>query len=127
MYCNNCGNNNDSESRFCTSCGKSLNKVGSAQARGSVDMYFTNQDQILLQEANKIADGEIKNGFISVVIGLGITFITWLFASDGGTYYVFWGLVFYGGYVILKGIYHKVNPNALISKVNKIQEEENKK
>ncbi len=119
MICPKCNTTNNNDAKFCTSCGNNLASTQAKVSEGSVDMYFKNQDRVLMQEANKVADDVIKRGFITIAIGLGITFVTWLFASEGGTYYVFWGLVIYGGYIVLKGLYYKANPKSLINEAKK--------
>jgi len=47
--------------------------------------------------------GFIPTGFFYITLGFGLTLISyeWL---PGGTYFIFWGLPIYGGYLILKGL-----------------------
>lgn len=119
MICSKCNTTNYNDAKFCTSCGNNLQVTQEKVTEGSVDMYFKKQDNALMKEASNVADGVIKRGLIAIAIGLGITSITWLFASEGGTYYVFWGLVIYGGYEVLKGFYYKANPKSLINESKK--------
>ena len=119
MICTKCNATNNNDAKFCTYCGNNLKSTQAKMLEGSVDMYFMHQDKVLTKEANKVADDVIKRGLIAIAIGLGITFVTWLFASEGDTYYVFWGLVIYGVYIVLKGLYYKANPKSLINETKK--------
>ncbi len=120
MECTNCGQNNDSDAKFCSKCGKGMTKN---EEEGSVDRYFKNKKQSLIEEAKALAEGEMKQGVIWFVIGLVITGGGWLFASEGGTYYVLWGAMIYGIYKLIRGFWYKMNPESLLEKA----EEESKK
>lgn len=48
--------------------------------------------------------GLVRNGFLFIALGFGTTLATYEWAS-GDTYFIFWGLPIYGGYLILKGIF----------------------
>lgn len=104
MHCIKCGKNISDDSRFCEFCGNEIKikeqpvtkTVSDSQQSGS---SFGN---IKRQEAKQ----EITVGIIWAGIGAAITWISYTMASDGDTYFIFWGLIIYGGYKIIKGIYH---------------------
>lgn len=120
MRCTSCGQNNDSDAKFCSKCGEKMTKT---EDEGSVDKYFKNKKQSLIEEAKTLAEGEMKQGVIWFIVGLVITGGGWLFASEGGTYYVLWGAMIYGIYKLIRGFWYKMNPESLLEKA----EEESKK
>lgn len=120
MECTNCGQNNDLDAKFCSKCGEKMTKN---KEEGSVDRYFKNKKQSLIEEAKALAEGEMKQGVVWFVIGLVITGGGWLFASEGETYYVLWGAMVYGVYKLIRGFWYKMNPESLLEKA----EEESKK
>lgn len=116
MICNNCQKANSDDARFCAHCGADLSKDKSVAKEGSVDRYFAEQKANFLDEAKKLADSEMKQGIVWFVIALAITFGSYLFASEGETYYVFWGAMIYGIYRLVRGFWYKLNPNSLLQK-----------
>ena len=48
-----------------------------------------------------------------------VTGVTFLAADPGGTYFVFWGAMAYGGYRFLRALYYWLNPDALIERVDR--------
>jgi len=123
MTCKNCKEKIDKDDKFCTSCGANLSEEKSADDEGSVDRYFSERKSNLIEEAKRLADSEMKQGVIWFIGACVITFGGYLFASEGGTYYVFWGAMIYGGYRLIRGIGYKLNPESLLDKA----EEESKK
>ena len=123
MTCHNCKKANSDDARFCVHCGSELSKGKTEVEEGSVDRYFAEQKANFIEEAKRLADGEMKQGIIWFVIAVAITFGSYLFASEGGTYYVFWGAMIYGAYRLIKGFWYKLNPESLLKKA----EEEAKK
>lgn len=123
MICNNCQKTNSKDARFCVHCGIELSKGKTEVEEGSVDRYFAEQKANFIEEAKRLADSEMKQGIIWFVIAVVITFGSYLFASEGGTYYVFWGAMIYGIYRLIRGFWYKLNPKSLLSKA----EEEAKK
>lgn len=47
-------------------------------------------------------------GFLLLLGGAGITFGTWAAAGPGGSYWVMWGVMVFGAFYILRGLYRKV-------------------
>ncbi len=54
-------------------------------------------------------NNDIKWGLIWIVGGGLITLVTYAVASDGGSYFVMWGAMLYGGYRILKGVFGAIS------------------
>ena len=105
MTCSNCEKTIEVDSRFCQFCGHKANKKDTEIAeQGSVDAYFENKHETLTEETKKVAIQEIITGVVFAAGGGIITWITYEAASDGGTYFVFWGLIIYGIYKIFKGL-----------------------
>lgn len=126
MTCKNCNKINSDDAKFCVHCGSDLaenNEVVNEVEEGSVDRYFSEKRASFIEEAKRLADSEMKQGVIWFVIALAITFGSYLFASEGGMYYVFWGAMIYGIYRLIKGFWYKLNPESLLGKA----EEEAKK
>ena len=123
MICTQCEEKNVSDAKYCASCGVILTSNTNSNVEGSVDRYFSEKKNTFIEEAKRLADSEMKQGIIWFVIALAITFGGYIFAREGGTYYVFWGAMIYGGYRLIRGIGYKLNPESLLEKV----EEESKK
>lgn len=123
MICKNCKEKNSEEAKFCFSCGSALSKDNVTVEEGSVDKYFSEKRTTFIEEAKSLANSEMKQGIVWFVIALAITFGGYLFASEGGTYYVFWGAMIYGIYRLIQGFWYKLNPESLSQKA----EEETKK
>lgn len=119
MLCNNCKKANNVDARFCIHCGSEFSEERAVVGEGSVDRYFAEQKTTFIEDAKRLATGEMKLGIIWFTIALAITFGGYLFASDGGTYYVFWGAMIYGVYRLIKGIWYKLNPESLLRKAEK--------
>jgi len=119
MICKNCKEKNTEEAKFCFSCGSDLSKDNVTVEEGSVDKYFSVKKIAFIEEAKSLADSEMKQGIVWFVIALVITFGSYLFASEGGTYYVFWGAMIYGVYRLIKGFWYKLNPETLLQKAEK--------
>lgn len=124
MICNNCKSKIDDEARFCTKCGADLSKTKPVSEEGSVDRYFSERRSSLIEDAKRLADSEMKQGLIWFGIACAITLGGYLLASDGGTYYVFWGAMIYGGYRLIRGIGYKLNPESLLEKAEEESEKE---
>ena len=123
MFCTNCGNKISGKSAFCTECGNPTtlkkDEVSSASqtpAQSSEEVEQAYYYLLLIEQAKKTANIEIAKGIGWAVLGLVITFITYAMASDGGTYFVFWGLVIYGAYIFLRGLYWRISPKSLLKK-----------
>ncbi|MDQ3008001.1 MAG: hypothetical protein M3Q81_00200 [bacterium] len=90
---------------------------------GSVDRYFSEKKSLLIEEAKNLATSEMNQGILWFVIASAVTFGGYLFASEGQTYYIFWGAMIYGIYRLARGFWFKLNPSSLLEKA----EEEQKK
>jgi len=123
MKCRNCSNTIEADAKFCTKCGEKIER-GTQNEEGAVDRYFKDKKHSLIKEAEAMAEGEMKQGVLWFVIALAITGGTWLFASEGGTYYVFWGAMIYGVYRLIRGFWYKMNPESLLEKAEKEAEKE---
>ncbi len=119
MICKNCKENNSVEAKFCFNCGSDLSNDNVTIVEGSVDKYFADKKSAFIEEAKSLADNEMRQGIIWFVIALVITFGSYLFASEGGTYYVFWGAMIYGIYRLIRGFWYKLNPESLLQKAEK--------
>jgi hypothetical protein len=53
-------------------------------------------------------------GFLWFLGGAVVTTVTYVAADPGGGYYVFWGVMAYGAYRLIRAIYYWVNPKALL-------------
>lgn len=121
MFCGNCGNKITKKSAFCAGCGHptaSKNNLASFTKKTAKNLSEEEQEAyfylLLIEQAKKTANVEMAKGIGWAVLGLVITFITYTMASDGGTYFVFWGLVIYGAYVFLRGLYWRISPKSLL-------------
>src|SRR3989344_3475980 len=115
MKCSSCGKVTVSGAKFCTSCGAKLTQnleINESQI-GSVDQYFNDKHRSLIDEARALSDGEMKQGIIWFIIAVVVTGATWLFASEGGSYYIFGGAMIYGVYRLIRGFWYKMNPESL--------------
>lgn len=142
MYCGNCGKPITEDSIYCEFCGvkasskKRSKKLAQQEKKESVPTKELEKNDIkkeppqsnekleqayyyllLLDQAKRTANTEMLKGIGWAVLGGLITYITYVMASDGGTYLVFWGLVIYGGYIFLKGLYYRISPKSLLDKV----------
>jgi len=152
MFCGNCGKSIAEDSVFCEFCGSKTKKVDNGKPKSQPKkrgLSSKNQTEIeesqenetysseetkntyyyllLREQAKKTANAEMLKGIGWAVLGGIITFVTYSMASDGGTYFVFWGLVVYGAYVFLRGLYYRISPDSLLKKaLGETSEEDNK-
>jgi len=104
MICKNCKKPVGVNEKFCGNCGaETIEKIPDERVHYN-DSSQTDHDSEYGTTSNEGGNGEIIAGIIILIIGAALTWITYEAASAGGTYYVFWGLIIYGGYKILKGI-----------------------
>ena len=134
MYCLKCGKQVDKTSEYCGSCGTKLSLDDDKQTDSLINPVTEisssdtkEENNLLLVEAIKAAQRMKKQGAIIFLLGLIFTAISYLSAKEGGTYYVVWGLMFYGTYKFLEGYNYVRNPQALIRKVQKKVHSENQK
>jgi len=125
MKCANCNHNNESDAKFCTKCGEKIDEQKTTEKEGSVDRYFKDKKHSLIKEAEALAEGEMRQGIVWFIIALAITGGTWLFASEGGTYFILWGPMIYGIYRLIRGFGYKMNPESLLEKAEKEADKEN--
>ncbi len=123
MICKHCKVKNSLDAKFCTNCGLELTKDNIMSEEGSVDRYFSEKKSLLIEEAKNLATSEMNQGILWFVIASAVTFGGYLFASEGQTYYIFWGAMIYGIYRLARGFWFKLNPSSLLEKA----EEEQKK
>jgi hypothetical protein len=123
MFCTNCGKEIPEKSSFCTECGhpigsskKDVESTSQPPSRSPEEMEQAYYYLLLLEQAKHTANVEIFKGIGWAVLGLVITAITYAMAEDGGTYFVFWGLVIYGAYIFLRGLFWRISPNSLVKK-----------
>jgi len=102
MFCKKCKKQIDEVEKFCGYCGANTKEVNFILKpdRHTHDDFSHKYDQP--QESP--GHGEVIVGIVTLLIGIALTWITYESASGGGTYFVFWGLIIYGGYKILKGL-----------------------
>jgi len=146
MYCTNCGNSVEGEGVFCGECGKKIEKEETQErkkkklvlldkdedesnkdsnntkwsslkeANYSSDILERIEEVMILEEAKKHANSEMLKGLLWFGIGILITFITYQFSEDGGTYFVLYGPILYGAYVFLRGLFWRISPRSLINR-----------
>lgn len=126
MYCSNCGVKLSPKSKYCQSCGHLVSPQShnedvppETHISGESSSYqetVNNSDSYLVNEAKKTARGIIKQGILWIAAGAVITGVGYAFAEPGGSYYILWGLMIYGGYKFLQGRYYLSRPQALIDK-----------
>lgn len=122
MFCSNCGKKVSKESTFCGECGNPIlpkEKGSSASEKPTHSPEELEQAYyylLLIEQAKKTASKEMVKGIGWAALGLIITFITYAVASEGGTYFVFWGLAIYGAYIFLRGLYWRISPKSLLKK-----------
>lgn len=110
MICGNCKKQINNDEKFCGYCGATTaEKIPDDRIQYSAlnethnrktNFDFSDHDN----SSSSSGNGDIAVGVIVLIIGAALTWITYESASEGGTYFVFWGLMIYGGYKILKGI-----------------------
>lgn len=110
MICQNCQKEISGDVKFCKFCGKEV-IIANQSEIGSVDLYFQNKNEAGTEELKKLANSEILKGIGIIILGLVITWISYAMASDGGRYFIFWGISIYGGYVFLRGVYYRIFPS----------------
>lgn len=70
---------------------------------------FVNHINSLRYEARKQAGTkDLMWGVILILVGAAITWGTWSAAEAGGSYWIIWGLMAYGMFRIIRGLYRKV-------------------
>ncbi len=133
MFCINCGKQISEKSAFCTECGNPVSALKESTistnqppARSPEEIEQEYYYLILLEQAKRTANIEIAKGVGWAAFGLVITAITYMVAEDGGTYFVFWGLMIYGAYIFLRGLSWRISPQSLVKNAleSKIGEQE---
>jgi len=126
MFCSSCGKNIFINTKFCKFCGSRIQ--GEFQTNTTSDNRYSKNEKksekivaqkyqsrpennhyierLLAIEEKKVANREILIGVICIIVGLIITGVSYNAAEGGGTYYIFWGLIIYGGYRLIKGLAH---------------------
>ncbi len=111
MLCKNCKKQVKADEKFCGFCGaETIEKISDDHVHfGAPDKEYKQTDNNPLygydtNTNDRGGNGEIMVGVIVLIIGAVLTWITYEAASEGGTYFVFWGLMIYGGYKIIKGL-----------------------
>lgn len=106
-----------------------------AEEYSNMDMrcFFENYDE-LKRQLKKETDDEMKpilnqirakafllivRGIVEIAIGGGLTMASYNATSAGGRYFIFYGLIIYGGWNICKGLFYLVWPKALLRKAPK--------
>ena len=125
MFCKNCGNKISEEIAFCTECGHPMmSKNNTAYSANQTSTSLSEEEQqqasyypLLIEQAKKTANVEMAKGIGWAVLGLVITFVTYAMAEDGGTYFILWGLVIYGVYIFLRGLFWRISPKSLVKRV----------
>ena len=131
MFCTNCGNKISEKSAFCTECGNlatlkndGVSSISQTPTPSSEEVEQAYYYLLLIEQAKKTANIEIAKGIGWAVLGLVITFITYSMVSGGGTYFVFWGLVIYGAYIFLRGLFWRISPKSLLKKALEAKSED---
>ncbi|MEX0998370.1 MAG: zinc ribbon domain-containing protein [Thermodesulfobacteriota bacterium] len=102
MLCKNCKKQIDKTEKFCGYCGANTKEVNFILKS---DTHTRNDFSHSYNHAEENSNhGEVTVGIVILLVGIALTWITYEAASGGGTYFVFWGLIIYGGYKILKGL-----------------------
>jgi uncharacterized membrane protein YvbJ len=102
MFCKNCKKQIGENEKFCGYCGIKVDKDNLILEKNKqTNDYFSKTYSDTQDKSNH---GEIVAGAIMLLIGVVLTWITYEAASGGGTYFVFWGLIIYGGYKVIKGL-----------------------
>jgi hypothetical protein len=111
MICKRCNKELEGDEKFCGFCGaETIEKISGDQVQyNAPDKQYGQIDNNLshgydTNSGDGGVNGEIIVGVIAFIIGAVLTWITYEAASDGGTYFVFWGLMIYGGYKVIKGL-----------------------
>ena len=61
-----------------------------------------------IEKREEIANKNMLYGALWCIGGLLVTGITYAVASEGGSYFITWGAVFFGALQFLKGLYQKL-------------------
>jgi len=134
MFCPNCGQKIDDDSKFCAYCGKSISAIPDSiseptsysepASHPELTPNTEIQDLRNLEMARREANKTIIIGLIWFGIGMGVTWITYsAVAETGGTYTVLYGAAIYGFYLIISGIYHRIFPRRYLSQILKKAQE----
>jgi len=110
MICGNCKKQISKDEKFCGCCGTATaGKIPDDRIQYSTPNETHNRKTNFdyssrYNSTSGSGNSDIAVGVITLIIGATLTWITYEAASGGGTYFVFWGLMIYGGYKILEGI-----------------------
>lgn len=125
MFCHNCGTNIEDKDIFCGECGSNVNftKIENNKEYVQKNKNPDNSDlnKLVLEDyiTRRVTNSLIWKGIGFMLAGVVITLIAYSLASEGGTYFIFWGLSLYGFILLVKGLYFKIFPNKLLEKLNK--------
>jgi len=114
MNCNNCGSQVNPEAKYCKNCGHEVEEKIEDQ-QGSVGHYFAEKNEIIDIELRKAANIELWRGVDWFAAGLIITGIS-ICPQMWGNLLYFLGLVIYGIYRLIMGVYYYSNSHKLIDK-----------
>jgi hypothetical protein len=123
MFCSNCGKQISEGATFCGKCGHQITSQGNKASSVTEKLTYSPEELeqahcylLLIEQAKKTANKEMFKGIAWAVLGLLITVIGYAIVSDGETYFVFWGLVIYGAYIFIRGLYWRISPKSLFKK-----------
>lgn len=100
MFCIHCGADINAESKFCPFCGM---EQSAAAARPIAYQQAVAQEPAYDYRAE--AKRDIRKGLIWVVIGGFLTIGTYTVAAPGERFVVFWGLIVFGGWKLIRGLW----------------------
>lgn len=100
MHCANCGNKIEDLGEFCSQCGVSLAKQRTGVKNNKPDILHQTPEV-----EGKQLNHHIKVGLVWLIGGIIVTWVTYSSTEPGGTYFLFWGPMLYGGYRIWRGLF----------------------
>ncbi len=131
MNCDNCGKELKEGSIFCSNCGERVTEKKEFKSSPKKDTTSKStqysdefQDMLRLEQAKQFANKEIIKGLLICGGGILLTLIGYSSAGYGESYFIWWGLVLWGGYIFVKGLYWRVFPNKLLGIPGKVPKRE---
>jgi hypothetical protein len=95
-FCGRCGAGLTAKAPSLSEARAAMPPAGSSRSASAFEPSYARDDDG--------AGGDLAIGFALVLLGLGVTAVTYAAAEPGGTFLVFWGPAVFGAWRILCGV-----------------------